>query len=66
MEFRGNNRSFERNLIGDQTSVTAIAESGTKFEDIEIQDGEWYEYDEKSSQQVSLTEVSTFVRGYKK
>lgn len=33
------------------------AESGTKFSGIDLTDGEWYEYDEKASEEVSITNV---------
>ncbi|KAI0025718.1 DUF866-domain-containing protein [Xylariomycetidae sp. FL0641] len=32
-------------------------ESGTKFEGIEIQDGEWYDYDEKANDEVSMKDL---------
>lgn len=32
-------------------------ESGTKFEEVEVEDGEWYDYDEKAGVDVSITEV---------
>ncbi|KAI5287529.1 hypothetical protein KEM52_001553 [Ascosphaera acerosa] len=37
-------------------------ESGTAFASIELQDGEWYEYDEKAGQEVSITDVRWEIR----
>ncbi|ROT43470.1 DUF866 domain-containing protein [Sodiomyces alkalinus F11] len=33
-------------------------ESGTKFESIELTDGEWYDYDEKAGEEVSIKDLS--------
>ncbi|KAK6461524.1 hypothetical protein DFJ63DRAFT_314158 [Scheffersomyces coipomensis] len=33
------------------------AESNTKFNDFEFDDGEWYDYDDKAGAEVSITEV---------
>lgn len=33
------------------------AESGTKFEGIELQEGEWFDYDEKANDEVSIKEL---------
>lgn len=32
-------------------------ESGTKFSGIDLTDGEWYDYDEKASDEVSIKEL---------
>jgi hypothetical protein len=32
-------------------------ESGTKFEEISLADGEWFDYDEKAGQEVSIREI---------
>ncbi len=32
-------------------------ESGTKFEAIELHEGEWFDYDEKSSEEVSIKDI---------
>lgn len=32
-------------------------ESGTAFDEVELEDGEWYDYDEKSGEEVSITDV---------
>ncbi|KAF3070853.1 UPF0587 protein C2D10.03c [Daldinia childiae] len=32
-------------------------ESNTKFEGVELQDGEWYEYDEKAGDEVSIKDL---------
>lgn len=38
-------------------------ESNTKFEEVDLEDGEWYDYDEKSSEEVSITNIDwTFVK----
>ncbi|KAJ4380855.1 hypothetical protein N0V86_004217 [Didymella sp. IMI 355093] len=37
-------------------------ESGTKFEGIELHEGEWYDYDEKASEEVSITNLVWEVR----
>jgi hypothetical protein len=37
-------------------------ESGTKFSGIELPDGEWYDYDEKSGEEVSITNVEWEIR----
>lgn len=33
------------------------SESGSKFEGIELVDGEWFDYDEKAGEEVSVREV---------
>ncbi|KAF2631879.1 hypothetical protein BU25DRAFT_331219 [Macroventuria anomochaeta] len=37
-------------------------ESGTKFENIELHEGEWFDYDEKASEEVSITNLVWEVR----
>ncbi|KZM27797.1 hypothetical protein ST47_g1062 [Ascochyta rabiei] len=37
-------------------------DSGTKFENIELHEGEWFEYDEKASDEVSITNLVWEVR----
>ncbi|KAI8144325.1 hypothetical protein BJV82DRAFT_65517 [Fennellomyces sp. T-0311] len=37
--------------------VAEGTESGTKFEDIDLTDGEWVEYDEKSGEPVGIAEI---------
>ncbi|KAK2879958.1 hypothetical protein FQN49_000717 [Arthroderma sp. PD_2] len=37
-------------------------ESGTKFSDISLEDGEWYDFDEKRKEEVSITEVRWEIR----
>lgn len=32
-------------------------ESGTKFSEVDLSDGEWYDYDEKAGEEVSITDV---------
>ncbi|KAI6756578.1 hypothetical protein HG530_011176 [Fusarium avenaceum] len=34
------------------------AETGTKFKAIELEEGEWFEYDEKSNEEVSINDVN--------
>lgn len=34
------------------------AESGTAFSGIDLSDGEWYDYDEKAGEEVSIKEIS--------
>ncbi len=44
--------------------MDAVAEeSGTKFEGIDLisDNGEWYEYDEKESREVSISHVSFWI-----
>ena len=38
------------------------AESGTKFSGIDLTDGEWFDYDEKSSEEVSVTNIKWEIR----
>lgn len=38
------------------------AESGTKFASIDLSDGEWFDYDEKASEEVSITGVQWEIR----
>jgi hypothetical protein len=38
------------------------AETGTKFSGIDLSDGEWFEYDEKASEEVSITNVKWEIR----
>lgn len=34
------------------------AESPTQFKEIDLSDGEWYDYDEKAGEEVSIKEIS--------
>lgn len=38
------------------------AESGTKFASIDLTEGEWFDYDEKSGEEVSITGVQWEIR----
>ena len=38
------------------------AESGTKFTGVELTEGEWFDYDEKAGEEVSITNVKWQVR----
>ena len=37
-------------------------DSGTKFEGVDLSDGEWYDYDDKAGQEVSITDVKWEIR----
>lgn len=37
-------------------------ESGTKFSDIDLTEGDWYDYDEKASEEVSIKEMKWEIR----
>ncbi|KAI1173017.1 hypothetical protein F4777DRAFT_559619 [Nemania sp. FL0916] len=37
-------------------------DSGTKFESIELQDGEWFDYDEKANDEVSIKDLKWDIR----
>lgn len=39
------------------TFVCSAVESSTVFDDVELEDGEWYDYDEKGGNEVSITNV---------
>ena len=41
------------------TWVCKGIESGTKFDDVEFEDGEWMDYDEKAAQEVAISELSS-------
>lgn len=36
--------------------------TGTKFESIDLTDGEWYDYDEKASEEVSIQGIKWEIR----
>lgn len=38
------------------------SESGTPFTDISLEDGEWFDYDEKSGEEVSIKNVIWEIR----
>jgi hypothetical protein len=38
------------------------AESGTKFTGVDLSEGEWFEYDEKAGEEVSITGVKWEIR----
>lgn len=49
----------------DSTQGEWLAEgidSGTKFTGIELTDGEWYDYDEKAGEEVSIKDISWEIR----
>ena len=37
-------------------------ESGTKFSGIDLTDGEWFDYDEKAGEEVSITNIKWQIR----
>lgn len=37
-------------------------ESPTKFSDIDLQEGEWFDYDEKASEEVSIKDLKWEIR----
>jgi len=37
-------------------------ESGTKFADIDLTDGEWFDYDDKAGEEVSVKDVRWEIR----
>jgi Eukaryotic protein of unknown function (DUF866) len=37
-------------------------ESGTKFTGVDLGDGEWFDYDEKASEEVSIKDVKWEIR----
>ena len=37
-------------------------ESGTKFDSIDLSDGEWFDYDEKAGEEVSIKEIKWQIR----
>jgi hypothetical protein len=38
------------------------AESGTKFTGVDLSEGEWFDYDEKAGEEVSITGVKWAIR----
>ncbi|KAA8915241.1 hypothetical protein TRICI_002598 [Trichomonascus ciferrii] len=38
------------------------AESNTPFNEVELEDGEWYDYDEKSGDEVSITDIKWSIK----
>lgn len=37
-------------------------ESGTKFEGVDLQEGEWFDYDEKVGEEVSIKDLKWQIR----
>lgn len=37
-------------------------ESGTKFEGVDLQEGEWFDYDEKVGEEVSIKDLKWEIR----
>lgn len=50
-----------RTAIQGEFLATGI-ESGTKFTGIDLSEGEWFDYDEKASEEVSITGVQWEIR----
>ena len=48
--------------IGQGEWKAVGAESGTKFTGIDLSDGEWYDYDEKASEEVSINNIKWEIR----
>jgi Eukaryotic protein of unknown function (DUF866). len=49
---------FPKMLTGNKGEWLAEGlESGTQFSGIELTEGEWYEYDEKAGQEVSIKNI---------
>ncbi|KAI4707945.1 hypothetical protein J4E89_007575 [Alternaria sp. Ai002NY15] len=49
-------------FIAEGEFLATGTESGTKFSGIELPDGEWYDYDEKAGEEVSVTNVEWEIR----
>jgi len=50
-------RGFEITDFRPEGLWAAEGHSGTKFDNIELYDGDWYDYDEKTGQEVAITEM---------
>jgi hypothetical protein len=45
-------------MINEQGEWQAVGtETGTKFAEIDLTDGEWFDYDEKAGEEVSVKEI---------
>lgn len=53
-------RSVVNHRQGDWKAVGS--ESGTKFSPIDLTEGEWYDYDEKAGDEVSITNIKWEIR----
>ncbi|KAH6861138.1 hypothetical protein BKA58DRAFT_47491 [Alternaria rosae] len=49
-------------FVAEGEFLATGTESGTKFSGIELPDGEWYDYDEKAGEEVSITNVEWEIR----
>lgn len=52
---RGTSRLTVRRLQGDW--VATGVESGTKFDGIDLTEGDWFDYDEKAGEEVSVKDM---------
>lgn len=52
---RGTSRLTVRRLQGDW--VATGIESGTKFDGIDLTEGDWFDYDEKAGEEVSVKDM---------
>lgn len=46
-----------KKFIPDGRFQCTGADSGTRFDDVDLEDSEWYDYDDKAGEEVSITEV---------
>lgn len=53
-------RRITNHLQGDWKATGA--ESGTKFSGIDLTEGEWFDYDEKAGEEVSIKEINWEIR----
>lgn len=49
-------------FIADGEWLATGIDSGTKFSNIELEEGEWFDYDDKAGQEVSITDVHWEIR----
>ncbi|KAI9866854.1 MAG: hypothetical protein M1813_000796 [Trichoglossum hirsutum] len=59
-EFKADVRNFQRPYQGE-FFATGV-ESNTPFSGIDLQEGEWFDYDEKSGEEVSIKDIKWEVR----
>lgn len=55
MEFRNTGLSLLSNLQGDW--VAKGLDSTTRFSAVDLQEGEWFDYDEKTGEEVSIKDI---------
>ena len=49
------------NFVQGEWSATGL-ESGTKFTNIDLDEGEWYDYDDKAGEEVSIKDLKWEIR----